>query len=163
MYVCRMKNLVQCLHPKFIRNPHMESILMQSCLYLTPQGERRVDSREYALLKIGKHPFSPFQMGVTLDNIDRYQVVDDQGCLTPMFMAVPCRHCELCLDKKKSQWAYRVMCETQFTESFPYFVTLTYDNANLPRTEEGRPTLRKKDYQNFLKRLRIHLQRNGHK
>lgn len=157
-----MKNLVQCLHPKFIRNPHMEKILMQSRVYLTPQGEKVVDSREYALLKIGKHPFNPFQMRVTLDNIDQYQVVDEQGCLTPMFMAVPCRHCELCLDKKKSQWAYRVMCETQFTDFPPYFVTLTYDNVNLPFTEEGRPTLRKKDYQDFLKRLRVHLQRNGH-
>lgn len=157
-----MKNIVQCLHPKFIREPHMEKALMHSRLYLTPQGEKVVTSREYSLLKIGKHPFSPFQMGVTLDNIDSYQVVDEQGCLVPMFMAVPCRHCELCLDKKKSQWAYRVMCETQFADFPPYFVTLTYDSDNLPRTEEGLPTLRKKDYQDFLKRLRIHLQRNGH-
>lgn len=160
-YLCDMKTIVQCLHPKFIRNPHMEKILMQSLKYITPEGEQVVSSREYALLKIGKHPYNPFQMRVTLDNIDQYQVIDEDGCLTPMFMAVPCRRCDLCLDKKKSQWTYRVMCETQFAEWPPYFVTLTYDNANLPRTEEGRPTLCKKDYQDFLKRLRIHLLRNG--
>nr|DAE44819.1 MAG TPA: hypothetical protein [Microviridae sp.] len=28
-----MKSIVQCLYPKFIRNPHMEKILMQSRLY----------------------------------------------------------------------------------------------------------------------------------
>jgi len=35
-----------------------------------------------------------------------------------------------------------------------YFLTLTYDRKNLPASTDGRPTLRKKDVQLFVKRLR---------
>lgn len=156
-----MKNLVQCLHPKFIRNPHMELPLMQSRMFLTPDGEQYVSNEAYIKLKTGYHPYNPFQMRVTLENIDQFQVVCEDGTLIPMFMAVPCRHCLLCKDKSANQWAYRAMCETQFSKNVPYFLTLTYDNGSLPLTEDGLPTLRKKDYQDFMKRLRIHLQRNG--
>lgn len=38
--------------------------------------------------------------------------------------------------------------------SNPLFVTLTYNNQNLPFTESGVPTLKKKDIQDFMKRLR---------
>lgn len=38
------------------------------------------------------------------------------------------------------------------------FITLTYNNENLPLNEKGQPTLRKKDLQDFLKRLRYYHQ-----
>ena len=39
--------------------------------------------------------------------------------------------------------------------SSAYFVTLTYDNNHVPISEHGFPTLCKRDFQLFMKRLRF--------
>ncbi len=66
---------------------------------------------------------------------------------------LPCGKCHGCLLDKSRQWALRCSHEAQLHEENT-FVTLTYDEKNLPRTANGTPTLRPEDFVLFMKRLR---------
>lgn len=77
------------------------------------------------------------------------------------FIDVPCGKCLGCrLDQSKA-WADRCMLELKYHAS-SYFLTLTYDDEHLPFSEvvddDGcisyNNTLRKSDFQKFMKRLR---------
>ena len=62
---------------------------------------------------------------------------------------VPCRQCSGCRQEYSRQWAMRNMHEASLWLN-NIFITLTYDNENLPNHN----TLIKKDFQDFMKRLR---------
>lgn len=59
----------------------------------------------------------------------------------------PCGKCAACLRSRTREWANRITHELSYHES-SCFLTLTYDNENLP------DELKKRDLQLFLKRLR---------
>lgn len=68
---------------------------------------------------------------------------------TGIAIKIPCGRCAGCRLEHSRQWALRCMHEKRMhTDSC--FVTLTYDNANLPPGN----TLNKKHLQDFMKRLR---------
>lgn len=69
-------------------------------------------------------------------------------------ISVPCGHCLLCNHRKRVRFASKCSMETQSHDRLPLFVTLTYDDENLPPFG-----LRYSDVQRFLKRLRIRLVR----
>ncbi len=77
---------------------------------------------------------------------------ESNGTKTP----VSCKQCTGCRQEYSRQWALRNMHEASLWLN-NIFITLTYDNEHLP--EHG--TLVKKDFQNFIKRLRKQLK--GHK
>lgn len=64
---------------------------------------------------------------------------------------VPCGKCPECLRKRANSWAFRIYQELKHVESAK-FITLTYENT--PMTRNGLETLRKKDIQTFMKRIR---------
>lgn len=83
---------------------------------------------------------------------------------------VPCGRCAHCLRKRVNDWAFRMLQELKQSKS-AVFLTLTYDNDNLPIDlftnmyidyETGeiteytypQPYLKKDDFQLFMKRLR---------
>lgn len=75
---------------------------------------------------------------------------------------LPCGQCVGCRIQYSREWANRCMMELQYHES-SYFVTLTYDDAHVPRSYYPDPntgeaftslTLSKRDFQLFMKRLR---------
>lgn len=68
-------------------------------------------------------------------------------------MIVPCGHCLGCQIDYSREWANR-MCIELDDNPKAIFVTLTYNDAHLPRTTSGTKTLRKRDLQLFWKRLR---------
>lgn len=79
------------------------------------------------------------------------------------FLQIPCGQCVACRLEYSRQWANRCMLELQYHDS-AYFVTLTYDEEHIPisyytddATGEAFPvgTLRKRDLQLFMKRLRF--------
>lgn len=91
-------------------------------------------------------------------------------------MTVPCGKCIKCINKKRKEWAFRLYQESK-DHATAYFVTLTYDEENLPylnvstgefpvRLSEGIEKWRetdilekivyKKDVQDFIKNLRSH-------
>jgi len=66
---------------------------------------------------------------------------------------IPCGRCVGCKGDKQKEWAVRILSE-QITNEHSYFLTLTYNDKYRPVTESGLPTLDKKRFQDFLKRLR---------
>ena len=85
------------------------------------------------------------------------------------FVDIPCGQCIECRLAYSRDWATRMMLEAQYHE-FSYFLTLTYDDQHVPPsfypdpdTGEAIPamTLKKKDMQDFIKRLRRRLEYAG--
>lgn len=66
---------------------------------------------------------------------------------------VPCGKCPLCLKSKKRDMMVRLVHESLMHECSA-FVTLTYNDENLPVVFGDTPVLVKKDVQDWLKRLR---------
>lgn len=106
------------------------------------------------------HPF------LAIPNYDdpgsRYRLVGayepDMRLIYPGSVAVPCGKCIGCRLDYSRNWADRMMLEFDHTKK-AIFVTLTYNEDNVPHlfdeydNDIGR-TLRKKDFQDFMKRLR---------
>lgn len=78
---------------------------------------------------------------------------------------VPCGKCLECQIGYARDWAVDCLCEKEYwPKNECWFVTLTYDDEHVPaaeyKTEEGKSykgiSLRKKDVQDFIKRLRDH-------
>jgi hypothetical protein len=81
-------------------------------------------------------------------------------CLTPIKLkqetnihTVPCGKCYDCYQRRISQWSFRLMQEEKKSSS-AFFITLTYSDENLPKTETNQATLDKRDLQLFMKSLR---------
>ena len=68
---------------------------------------------------------------------------------------IPCGHCLGCRLDHAAMWATRISLEAKNWEKC-CFITLTYNNPNLPINNKGFATLQKKDLQDFLKRLRYY-------
>lgn len=66
---------------------------------------------------------------------------------------VPCGKCNYCLQANRAQWTFRLRQEMKVAES-AHFLTMTYEDERLPLSPSGRPELRKKHVQDFMKRLR---------
>lgn len=76
---------------------------------------------------------------------------------------LPCGKCIGCRLERSRQWALRLMHERESHETAS-FVTLTYSDEFLPTLPDGSPTLVLSHSQNFVKRLRSHLdERSGAK
>lgn len=65
----------------------------------------------------------------------------------------PCGHCTGCRLEKSRQWAMRCMHEASMHKE-SCFVTLTYNEGNLPYGDQEIPTLNPIDIEKFWKRLR---------
>ena len=75
----------------------------------------------------------------------------------PLKIAVPCGKCEACKRANRSDWFIRAVYEwKEHGCSNTFFYTLTYNNEHLPRFC-GVPCFRKKDIQDFMKLLRVRL------
>lgn len=66
---------------------------------------------------------------------------------------VPCGRCPPCKQRRVASWCFRLKQEEK-QHLHAHFVTFTYDTATVPITENGFMSLRKKDMQDFMKRLR---------
>ena len=66
---------------------------------------------------------------------------------------VNCGKCVYCKKRRVNSWVFR-MTEEEKVSFSSYFITLTYDNKNVPVTKNGFMTLNKKDVQDYMKRLR---------
>lgn len=87
--------------------------------------------------------------------IYRYENVlfDDGSYIQRPSIMYPCGKCIVCKEKKRKQWALRMLSESIFHKS-SFFVTLTYADEHLSFAPSGYATLSKLDYKNFLRRLR---------
>lgn len=106
------------------------------------------------------HPLRAVPVGVNLDTGKTcYAIRRDDGLLSHEddSILVPCGQCIGCRLDRSRQWANRCMLELRDHKE-SVFATLTYDDDHVPlsTTVDGAPvmTLRKRDFQLFLKRLR---------
>lgn len=81
-------------------------------------------------------------------------------CLTPIYLrstqlTVPCGKCAACRSRQANDWVVRLEEEFKASRS-AYFVTLTYNDNNLPISENGYQTLSKKELQEFINLLRTY-------
>lgn len=70
---------------------------------------------------------------------------------------IDCRHCLNCLIKRTSQiefLAKKELVENYIKGNSASFVTLTYDDDHLPKTEDGFTTLKREHVQKFIKNMR---------
>lgn len=96
-----------------------------------------------------------------LHDPNTFGTIDDLSTKGYYFLVVPCGHCLGCHIDYSRDWANRMVIELQDNPD-AIFLTLTYNNENLPFTEvefedetiAGRPTLSVRDLQLFFKRLR---------
>lgn len=72
---------------------------------------------------------------------------------------IPCGKCIACRLNYARNWSIRCYHES-LLHPFNYFLTLTYDDDNVVWLENDM-TLYKKDFQDFIKRLRYHLKKQG--
>lgn len=82
---------------------------------------------------------------------DSPYIVDIKGRLEAV--PVPCGKCPPCKKRRVDSWVFRMQQEDKVSVS-SYFVTLTYDEYNVPISKNNFMTLSKRDYQLFFKRLR---------
>lgn len=73
---------------------------------------------------------------------------------------VPCGECECCKIEKANEWATRITNESSMWNNKGIFLTLSYNDPNLPMTKEGLTTLNRKDIINFKKRLRKYAEKH---
>lgn len=75
---------------------------------------------------------------------------------------VPCGRCPECRAGHSAGWAFRILQEFKSeTTTSAHFLTLTYDESELPRNSKGYPTLDKHHVQAFIKRLRKYSRKKG--
>ena len=65
----------------------------------------------------------------------------------------PCGKCPICLTNRREEWTIR-MIEEYKSHDYAVFITLTYDEENITRNDQGFPSVVKEDLQKFIKRLR---------
>ena len=70
-----------------------------------------------------------------------------------LYIKVPCGRCIACQNNRRSSWVLRNRFENLNSES-SIFVTLTYDDENVPLTKNQELTLDYEDVKKFMKRLR---------
>ena len=115
----------------------------------------------YALPEYNPRTNKPY---LTRNGKPRYRIFKSDAVPweNPELIQIPCGKCIGCRLDYSRQWANRLMLESEYHDS-AYFVTLTYNEGNLPlhyyvdgSTGEAFPaaTLVKRDVQLFMKRLR---------
>jgi len=97
------------------------------------------------------HPISAWR-GEILESGKRSVIFDrTKECLPDSEMSIPCGQCIGCRLERSRQWALRCVHEAALYQD-NCFITLTYNDENLPKTQ----TLVLEDVQKFWKRLRKH-------
>ncbi len=119
------------------------------------------------------HPLKAIVSGTTVNGKRNFQFMSESRLLEyrakhgkpfpeDKLVLLPCGQCKGCRLDYSRQWANRCMLELEYHDS-SYFVTLTYDDFHVPVSYYTDPatgeafeslTLRKRDFQLFMKRLR---------
>jgi hypothetical protein len=78
------------------------------------------------------------------------------ACMFPLYphgQPVPCGSCPACLIRRTNEWTFRIGQDIKLCNNVMW-IRLSYANEFLPVSQNGLPTLSKRDCQLFFKRLR---------
>lgn len=147
-----------CEHPKIILNPNLGQLIAKYHSYILFGKEYYSPFTYRSIFRLNTKVFYECIDNVSHDNIDDHVVLDkDTGESYPIFLEVPCNHCDLCKNRKINSFVQRCRMESQLYDNYPWFCTLTYNENECP--SDG---VSVRHCQLFLKRLRINLLRAGH-
>lgn len=148
---------VICEHPNIILNPSLPTLICKyKVVYLGSEVIRFRSNLRY-MVHLDKRKFYEVMQYVNQDNIDDFSVVDEStGERFPVFLCVPCGHCDICKNRKINSFVQRCRLESQVYDCKPWFITLTYSDNYLPSVGVS-----VRDAQLFMKRFRVNLTRHG--
>lgn len=149
-----------CTSLTILINPYLVKHISDVDSYHTPTEDIRLSpvSKCRFSFSFPYKKFSAKRLDVTSENMDDYYFYHSvTGETIPLYIAVPCGKCPCCLERKSREWQFRALCENATSSTIPLFVTLTYNQDNLP--SDG---VNKRDVQLFMKRLRTNLTRAGY-
>lgn len=152
---------INCIHPNIILNPNLARYVRNGYRFSgfdsTPKLGYIKPYDYFPNLKDYPnylYDIKQAQERLHYITLNCYRFVVTNGRDTqPVFFMAKCNHCDNCLEAKKANLVQRVMLESQSYEYRPLFVTLTYDD------EHTDGLLHKKDFIDFMKRLRINSER----
>lgn len=155
---------IACEHPNIIFNPNLKW-LFSKCKFAKLAGHQ-ISYRQtvHVTHRFPWHEFYAaknavqgiYQSTGEVSQCDDYFMVDDDGVVYPVFMLVPCGKCCLCHKKYIRDWETRCICESASSPFPPLFITLTYRPDARPADMDQC----KRDFQLFMKRLRISVSRD---
>lgn len=172
-----MERQVICEHPNIIVNPSLRDLILKY-RNVTIRGKKYCFSKDfYDLYTLPRCVLPPSKKVIDSDKLwkdgvvsfNRIPVIEHQdlencfvldestGNVFPVYLEVPCGHCDLCKEAKINSFVERCKMETQCYDSQPWFITLTYDNDHVPL--DG---VSVRHAQLFFKRFRINLIRKGY-
>lgn len=142
----------KCDKPLLLINKYMYSLIYSGGLLHVLDKPVHID----------KHQLNQFPFMHLLQDAKYYTDSQLDSCFVlfngrkePFFVYVPCGKCVFCRHAKQVDIINRSILETLQYDCPPFFFTLTYNNANLPRNgSKVSYELRYKDVQDFFKRLR---------
>lgn len=148
-----------CTNPRYIINPTIKK--------LRDKGEFDVSSTYPPYFRFNIKNLAITEQGVHKQNFDNtYTFYDSKGkkYSVPHYIKVGCRRCHECLKQRTNEIVSRLQLELNKHKDFAFFVTLTYNDLNVPTILTDRETLitlNKSDLQKFFKRLKMRLFRKG--
>lgn len=148
---------VVCENPRLIINPLLPELIAKHHRYYL-RGRAFYDGRIHChYFAFDYKKFSIKRNAITRADIPNSFVVDETtGETFPIYLEVPCNHCDVCKERKINAFVQRCKLETLCYDCKPWFVTLTYDNQHVPSHGVSID-----EAQRYLKRLRINLVRAG--
>lgn len=149
---------IKCEHPQIILHPYTKERILKYGNYTIRGKSKYLTNFELSRLYnyFPSKLIHPKSLNIDESELDDCYVVSDDGELLPMYLYVPCGKCILCKSKKVSDWQCRALAECSTSTTKPLWLGLSYNPEFVP--EHG---VIKKDAQNFMKRLRIRLDRAG--
>ncbi|AXL15371.1 replication initiator protein [Microviridae sp.] len=79
--------------------------------------------------------------------------INGKGKVYHESLTVPCGKCPPCKLRRVQEWVFRLQQQEKISTN-AHFVTLTYNTYHVPISDNGFMTLKKSDFQTFIKRLR---------
>lgn len=150
-----------CTNPQIIKNPLLEELYYKSAVVFLNGEVYKIDrfKKQRSLMYFPYNLFSKDRCRVTVENIDNFYLVDSlTGECYPVFIQVTCNKCRVCKNRKSNDLTARFLAETSTSVGKLLFIRLSYNDYVLPFD-----AFSKRHCQLFLKRLRIKLERFGHK
>lgn len=148
---------INCANPRVIINPKLPELIAKYGCYVQNRRIHYMHRKPHHITQFEMYKFSPRLRGITIDNYTEDYVLDSStGETFPIYLAVPCGHCDLCKSTSINSFVYRCRLESQCYNNQPWFITLTY--APFFKPPSG---VQVRDVQLFLKRFRINLVRSG--
>lgn len=135
---------ITCYNPNYIKIFDASNLTDEEYYsYKINAGWKRAKNKKLFYKFINANIYETYRKNLTNEKITYY--------------SIPCNKCTGCLLDYSRNWANRCYLETLYHKN-NYFITLSYNDENLNYGPTGNKTLKPKDVELFIKRLRKHYQ-----